>query len=69
MVKAVPEVAADDSPAYVDYLSVVVGSTIMAISEEEHSVHFHMSGGHTMEVHAVANGSFAINIVLPRERH
>lgn len=59
----------EDEPAYADYLSVVVGSTVMAVSEEEHSVCFHMSGGHTMEVCAVNNGSFAITVMLPRERH
>lgn len=59
----------DEDPGYADYLSVVIGSTVMAVSEEDHTVCFHMSGGHTMEVCAVSNGSFSITVMLPKERH
>lgn len=60
---------ADEEPAYADYLSVVIGSTVMAVTEEDHSVRFHMSGGHTVEVHAASESSFMITVMLPRERH
>lgn len=58
-----------ECPSYTDYLGVIMGSTVMAISEEEHTVCFHMSGGHSMEITAAPSGGFSITVVLPEERH
>lgn len=55
-------------PTYSDYLSSIVGSTVVAVSEDEGYVRLHMSDGHAMEVTAMAGG-FAITVILPAEMH